>query len=73
MYYLKRDFTTQVGVEGLVSDAHCTAAEFDWLAITVSDELILIETLWFARLIDIRRAQRSMQQTIETKLFSVLG
>jgi len=73
MDYLKRDFASQVGVERLVGDAHGTAAEFDWLAITAVDELVLIETLWSASLIDIRAAQRSMQQTRQTKLFSVLG
>jgi hypothetical protein len=73
MDYLQRDFATQVGVERLVGDAHGTAAKLDWLAITAIDELILIETLRSASLIDICAAQRSMQQTIKTKFFSALG
>ena len=43
MDHLERDFATQVGVERLVGDAHATAAEFNWLAITAIDELILVE------------------------------
>jgi hypothetical protein len=44
MDHLERDFVTQVRVESFVGDAHATAAEFNWLAITVIDELILVET-----------------------------
>jgi hypothetical protein len=60
MDYLKRNFAAQVGVERLVSDAHGAAPEFDWLAVTAVDELILVETLWSAYLIEISRAQRGV-------------
>ena len=73
MDYLKRDFATQVGIERLVGDAHGTAAEFHWLAVTAIDELILFETLWSACLIEICGAQRGVQQTCKTKLFIVPG
>jgi hypothetical protein len=73
MDQLKRDFATKVGVERLVGDAHRAAAEFDWLAITAIDELILVETLWSASLIEIFAAQRSVQQTGKTRLFRALG
>ena len=46
MDHLERDFATQVGVERLVGDAHGTAAELNWLAVTAIDELILVEPLW---------------------------
>jgi len=72
MDYLKRDFATQVGIERLVSDAHGAAPEFNWLAVTAVDELILVETLWSACLIEISTAQRGMQQAGQTKLFGAL-
>ena len=73
MDHLEGDFATQVGVERLVGDAHATAAEFNWLAITAIDELILIETLWSASVIEICAAQRGMKQTVKTKFFRAVG
>ena len=73
MDHLERDFATQGGIERLVGDAHGTAAEFNWLAITAIDELILVKTPWPASPIKICAAQRSVQQAGKTKLFRTLG
>ncbi len=69
MDHLERDFATQVGVERLVGDTHGAAAEFNWLAITAIDELILVEARWSGSVIEILASQRSVQQAGKTRLF----
>jgi hypothetical protein len=73
MDHLERDFVTQVGVERLVSYAHATAAELNRLAATPVDELILVETPWPGRVIEICATQRGMKQTVKTRIFGALG
>ena len=73
MDHLERDFATQVGVERFVRDAHGAAAEFDWLAITATDELILVEAMRSGSVIEIFAAQRSLQEAGKTKLFRAPG
>ncbi len=70
---LERDFATQVGVERSVGDAHGAAAEFDRLAIPPTDELILVEAMPSASVIEIFAAQRSLQEAGKTRLFRALG
>ena len=73
MDHLERDFATQVGVERSVGDAHGAAAEFDRLAIPITDELILVEAMRSGSVIEIFAAQRSLQEAGKTKLFRAPG
>ena len=73
MDHLERNFATKVGVERFVRDAHGAAAEFNWLAITATDELILVEAMRSASVIEIFAAQRSLQEAGKARLFRALG
>ena len=73
MDHLERDFATQVGVERFVGHAHGAAAEFDWLAIPTTDELILVEAMRSGSVIEIFAAQHSLQEAGKTKLFRAPG
>ncbi len=73
MDHLKRDFAMKVGVERSVGDAHGATAEFDGLAIPTTDELILVEAMRSASVIEIVAAERSLQEAGKTKLFRALG
>src|SRR5262249_38886825 len=73
MNYFKRDLTAQVCVERFVSHAHGAPAELDRSACLIGNQLILVEAMYSASIVEIFVAQRYAQQTADAAAFGVVG
>jgi hypothetical protein len=71
--YFECDLTTEICVERFVCHTHGAAAEFDRGPGLISNQFVLVEAMWPASVLDIIAAQRSVQETINAKLFCAFG